>query len=101
MSLKGRHEPAALAVRQPESGHSSEMPRADFGQCELSAKTPLYGQFPKVTVRLHPSIPKPSLALQQIEVCGASIVYAPLRACWSPNAPTDDIASLDPAMGVA
>jgi len=54
-----------------------------------------------VTVRLHPSIPKPSLALQQIEVCGASIVYAPLRACWSPNAPTDDIASLDPAMGVA
>jgi len=44
MSLKGRHEPAALAVRQPESGHSSEMPRADFGQCELSAKTPLYGQ---------------------------------------------------------
>jgi len=58
-------------------------------------------KFPKVTVRLHPSIPKPSLALQQIEVCGASIVYAPLRACWSPNAPTDDIASLDPAMGVA
>ena len=90
-----------LRFQNPKSGHSSEMPRAVFGQCELSARRRCTAKFPKVTVRLHPSIPKPSLALQQIEVCGASIVYAPRRACWSPNAPTDDIASLDPAVGVA